>query len=130
MDKKELIYPELSYKIIGIAFKVYNQLGYGYQEKYYQRAYAHELAKENISYLKEVPVRIKYDNADIGRYFLDFIVDGKIVVELKIASEFKYKYVRQVLEYLNTTNKKLAILIYFTKSGVRYRRIINPKVKI
>ena len=77
-----------------------------------------------------MPVRIKYDNADIGRYFLDFIVDGKIVVELKIASEFKYKYVRQVLEYLNTTNKKLAILIYFTKSGVRYRRIINPKVKI
>lgn len=130
MNKKELIYPELSYKIIGRAFRVYNQLGYGYQEKYYQRAYAHELTKEQLAFLREVSVKINYDGANIGKYFLDFIVDNKIIVELKVASEFKYKYIRQVLEYLNETNKKLAILIYFTKSGVKYRRIINPKVKI
>lgn len=57
MDKikigKELIYPELSYQLISIAFKIYNQLGCGYQEKYYQRAYAIELDKEKIKYQSE-----------------------------------------------------------------------------
>lgn len=129
MEKKDLICPDLSYKLVGLAFKVYNNLGYGYQEKYYQRAFAHELEKESIVYKKELVVKVKYDGTDIGRYTLDFIVEDKIIVELKVASEFRYKYIRQVLEYLNETNKKLAILIYFTKEGVRYRRIVNPKVK-
>ncbi len=128
MDKDDLIYPELSYELVGIAFKVYNQLGYGYQEKYYQRAYACELDKNKKSYSREVAVKIKYGDTFIGKYFLDFIVADKIIVELKIADDFKYKYIRQVLEYLNETNTKLAILIYFTKNGVKYRRIINPKI--
>lgn len=126
---KELIYPELSYKLIGSAFNVYNQLGYGYQEKYYQRAFAHEIDKEKIKYIKEKEVKLKYDDKDIGKYFLDFIIENKIIIELKVASEFRYRYLRQVLEYLKETNKKLAILIYFTKEGVRYRRIINPHFK-
>jgi GxxExxY protein len=129
-SKQKIIYPELSYNLIGIAFKVYNQLGYGYQEKYYQRAYEYELKKERVQFEKEKVVKINYDGKCIGRYFLDFIVENKIVVELKIASEFKYKYIRQVLEYLTETKVKLAILIYFTKEGVRYRRIVNPKINI
>lgn len=128
-NNKELIYPELSYKLVGFAFKSYNQLGYGYQEKYYQRAYEHELRKEKINYIKEKEVKINYDNQNIGKYFLDFIVEDKIIIELKVASKFKYKYIRQVLEYLNETNKKLAIIIYFTQSGIKYRRMINPNLK-
>lgn len=124
-----LIYPKLSYQLIGLAFRVYNQLGYGYQEKYYQRALACELEKEKIKYIKEKQVKLKYDDKDIGKYFLDFIIEDKIIIELKVASEFRYRYLRQVLEYLGETNKKLAILIYFTKEGVRYRRIINPHFK-
>lgn len=130
MERKNLIYPELCYELVGIAFKVYNQLGYGYQEKYYQRAYACELDKSKKLYRREVAVKIKYGDVLIGRYFLDFIVADKIIVELKIADDFKNKYIRQVLEYLNETNTKLAILVYFTRSGAKYRRIINSKVKI
>jgi GxxExxY protein len=126
---KEIIYPELSYKLVGIAFKVFNNLGYGYQEKYYQRAYARELIKEKILYTREVAIKLKYDGENIGRYFLDFLVGNKIIIELKVASEFRYRYLRQVLEYLNETNRKLAILIYFTKEGVKYRRIINSKIE-
>ena len=130
MNKEKLVYPELSYKLIGLAFKVYNQLGYGYQEKYYQRAYKRELEKESIKFEKEREVKINYDGECIGKYFLDFIVENKVVIELKVATEFRYKYIRQVLEYLSETNKKLAIIIYFAKEGVRYRRIINPNKKI
>lgn len=127
IEKNKLVYPDLSYKLIGIAFKVYNQLGYGYSEKHYQRAYTYGLTAERLSFIRERQVKIMYDGQCVGKYFLDFIVEDKIVVELKVASQFKYRYLRQVLEYLNETNKKLAILIYFTKSGIRYRRIINPR---
>ena len=125
-EKKEIIFPELSYKIIGIAYKVFNLLQYGHQEKYYQRAFELELKKEKIKYEKEKEVALNYDGSKIGKYFLDFLVEGKIIVELKVLSVYRYKNIRQVLEYLKETNKKLAILIYFTQEGVKYRRVINP----
>ena len=125
-EKKEIIFPELSYKIIGIAYKVFNSLQYGHQEKYYQRAFELELKKEKIKYEKEKEVALNYDGSKIGKYFLDFLVEGKIIVELKVLSVYRYKNIRQVLEYLKETNKKLAILIYFTQEGVKYRRVINP----
>jgi len=126
----KIIYPELSYKIIGIAFKVFNALQYGHQEKYYQRAFELELNKEGIKYEKEKEVALNYNGSKIGKYYLDFLIENKIVVELKVLANFKYKNIRQVLEYLEEANKKLSILIYFTKEGVRYRRIINPKIKL
>lgn len=124
---KEIIYSELSYKIIGIAFKIFNSLQYGHQEKYYQRAFEIELNNQKIRYEKEKEVSLSYNNEKIGRYYLDFLVEDEIVIELKVLSSYRYKNTRQVLEYLKETNKKLAILIYFTQDGIRYRRIVNPK---
>ena len=123
----KIIYPELSYKIIGVAFKVFNSLQYGHQEKYYQRALEIELKKEGIKYEKEKEVALNYNGSKIGKYYLDFLIEDKIVVELKVLSTYRYKNIRQVLEYLKETNKKLAILIYFTQEGIKYRRVINPK---
>jgi GxxExxY protein len=128
--KNNLIYPELSYKIIGIAFKVFNKLGYGHQEKYFQRAMALEFDKEGIEYEREKEIELLYDNQNIGRYFLDFIVERKILLELKVTPQMKHIHIRKTLEYLNEAKLKLAILIYFTKEGVRYRRIINPKLAL
>ena len=68
-----------------------------------------------------------YDGKKIGVYRPDFVVEDKIIIELKVLSSYRYKNIRQVLEYLKETNKKLAILIYFTQDGIRYRRIVNPK---
>lgn len=125
-ENKEVIYAELSYKIIGIAYKVFNSLQYGHQEKYYQRALELEFKKEKIKYEKEKEVALNYDGLKIGKYYLDFLIEDKIVVELKVLSSYRYKNTRQVLEYLKETNKKLAILIYFTQEGVKYRRIVSP----
>ena len=124
---KELVYPELSYKIIGIAFKVFNDLGYGHQEKYFQRAMAIELGKDGIGYEREKEIKLNYSNQCIGKYFLDFLIENKIILELKVAPKFKHIHLKRTLEYLNVAKAKLAILIYFTRDGVKYRRIINPK---
>lgn len=121
----KIIYPEESYKIMSIAFKVFNKIGFGMSEKYYQEAFVKELESEKISYEREKLIRLKYDNQDIGRYFLDFVVDGRIVIELKVRPRFGYVHIKQALGYLKSGNYKLAILIYFTNDGVKYKRVLN-----
>jgi len=71
---KEIIYSELSYKIIGIAFKIFNYLQCGHQEKHYQKAFEIELNNQRIRYEKEKEVSLSYNNEKIGRYYLDFLV--------------------------------------------------------
>ena len=123
--KIELIYPELSYQIVGAAFKVFNELGYGMSEKYYQRAFAKALEAENIPFKQEYLVHLHYDGQPIGRCFLDFVVADKIVVETKVRQKLGYTHIKQVMNYLKATRFKLAILIYFTSDGVKYRRVLN-----
>lgn len=115
---------ELTYKIIGISYNVFNRLGYGYQEKYYQRAFANELDNLKIKYDKEKLIRIKYQNDIIGRYFVDFEIEGQLVVELKVANDFYKKYINQVLAYLKARQLKLGLLILFTRTGIKIKRLI------
>ncbi|MBI2591395.1 MAG: GxxExxY protein [Candidatus Brennerbacteria bacterium] len=125
VKKTDLFYPELSFKLIGAAFDVYNKLGWGYQENIYQKAYALTLNDLGIKFEKEKFVAITFNNKNIGRVFLDFVVENTIVVEMKIMPKLGYIHINQVVSYLKNVNLKLAILIYFLKDGVRYRRIIN-----
>ena len=125
MSMNDVIYPELSYKIIGAAFRVFNNVGYGMSEKFYQQAFAKELEILQIGFEKEKLVNIIYGGESIGKYFLDFVVDGKVVVELKVRPRLGYVHIKQVMSYLKTTGHKLAILVYFTRDGVRYRRVLN-----
>lgn len=120
-----LVYPELSYEIVGILFTVYNNLGYGYQERYYQRAVAKELEKAKLKYKREQKAVIKYRGSIIGRYFIDFVVENMIVVELKVSNDFYKKDINQVLGYLKATGLKLGILFIFTKEGLKFKRIVN-----
>jgi len=122
---EKVLYPELSYEIMGSAFDVFNKTGFGMPEKYYQKAFAIELEKRKIVYEKEKNVDVEYDNEIIGKYFLDFVVDNKVVIELKVRSRFGYVHIKQALKYLKMGNYKLAILIYFTNDGVKYKRVLN-----
>lgn len=123
--ESKVIYPELSYKIMAIAFKIFNKTGFGMPEKYYQEAFAKELESEKLPYEKEKIIRLKYENQDIGKYFLDFVVDNKIVIELKVRPRFGYVHIKQALGYLKSGDYKLAIMVYFTNEGVKYKRVVN-----
>jgi GxxExxY protein len=126
--KKDLLYPELSYQIIGLAFGVYNEIGWGHKEKIYQDAFAVALSDLGLKFEREKLVKVKYKGKDIGKEFLDFVVDGKIIVELKVRPRFGYVHIDQVVSYLKGSSRlDLAIIIYFLKDGVRYRRIIGNK---
>jgi GxxExxY protein len=66
-----------------------------------------------------------YDGRIIAKYYMDFVIEDKIVVELKIANEFYTKDIKQVLSYLKANNLRLGLLIIFNKDGVHVKRIIN-----
>lgn len=120
-----MVYPNLSYKIIGVIFDVFNELGYGYQEKYYQKAIAKSLTKLKLLYKEQVPYEIQFEGETIGRYFFDFLIKNKIVLEIKKETNFRRHNIEQVVGYLKKSNLKLGLLVNFTKDGVKFKRILN-----
>lgn len=124
-----LIYPEESYKLVGLAYDVFNYLGYGLQEKAYQSAYEQGLINYGYKYEREKMIELLYGGKKIGKYFLDFLIKNLIVVELKVAPFVKNVPIKQVREYLKLCNKRLAIIIYFTREGVKIYRILNSSFK-
>jgi len=122
---EKYLYEDLTYDIIGASIEVFKQLGYGYREKMYQRGIAEEFRERKLSFIMECPVKIFYKEKVIGKYFLDFVVGDKVVVEVKVAKDFYTKDIKQVLSYLKANNYRLGLLIIFTQEGVKHKRIIN-----
>lgn len=123
----DLIYPELSFKIVGCAFEVYNELGYGHKEKYYQKALAVSFKKNNLLFKEQVNFTLKFQGETIGKGFCDFLVEEKIIVELKKSARFSKSNIEQVNQYLKSSGLKLAILINYTPSGAIFKRFVNLK---
>ena len=125
LKRKDLIYPELSYQIIGILFEVHNELGPGHHEKYYQRAIAKGLEKCKLSFQEQVYIPLTFKNENIGSYYLDFLIEDKVVLEIKKGDRFSKRHINQILSYLKTKNLKLGIIANFGADGVKFKRIIN-----
>lgn len=123
----KIIYPELSYQIVGILFEVHKALGNRYQEKYYQRALEVKFKNNKIAYKKELAVDLTIDGERIGKYFLDFLIDEKIVLELKAKPGFTKNDYKQVQSYLSSKNLKLGILANFYPQSLEFQRILNSK---
>lgn len=123
--KKDLIYPELSYQIVGILFEVYNQLGPGYHEKYYQRAVAAELKRCRLSFREQVFIPLRFKKETISRQYLDFLIEGKVVLEIKKGDRFSKRNIEQIISYLKAAGLKLGILANFGSKDLKFKRIIN-----
>lgn len=122
--KEDLLYPELSYKILGKAFKVWSELGFGHKEIVYQRAIANIL-KEEFKIQEQCPAKIIYNGKNVGIYYFDFLIEDKIVLELKVRNYFSVKDIKQLYSYLKSRKLKLGILIHFTSTGVKSKRVVN-----
>ncbi len=121
----KIVYKELSYKIVGKLFDVYNELGYGHPEKYYQTAIEKALALSKINFKSQVHYKLIYRGETIGKYFLDFLIENKIILEIKKGEYFSKKNIEQIKSYLEVTGIKLAILANFTPEGVKFYRMLN-----
>ncbi|KKT89217.1 MAG: hypothetical protein UW95_C0001G0059 [Parcubacteria group bacterium GW2011_GWC1_45_14] len=123
----KVIYKELSYEVMGAVFEVYNELGYGFKERFYEDAIAKEFDRKNINHKRQVPYKLKYKDEVIGLYRFDFLVEDKIIIELKRGDFYSKQNYTQALQYLKATGLKLAILVNITQQGVKYKRILNIK---
>lgn len=122
-----IIQKELSYKIMGILFSVHRQLGNRYQEKYYQRAVEEGLKQAGLIFKKEIAVDLTFNNKKIGKYLLDFLVENKIIIEIKAIPELGPKDFSQVLAYLKAANLELGIIANFRSKKLTYKRILNSQ---
>jgi len=127
VKRNDLLYPILSYQIIGILFEIFRQFGSGYQERYYQKIIAVEFNHCGLKFKKEIPAIIKYKGTKIGKYFFDFLIENKIILEIKKNNIFSRKHIKQVYAYLKVANLKLGIIANFTKEGIKFKRIVNIK---
>lgn len=124
-NTEKIIYKDLSYKIVGVLFRVHSELGNRYQEKYYQRAVEIELKKEKIPYKKELKIDLAYQGETIGKYFLDFLVENKIALELKAVPRLKSNDFKQSFAYLKATGLKLGIIANFRTEKLTFKRVLN-----
>lgn len=121
------MYPELSYKIIGILFNVWSNVGSSHKEVFYQRAVAKDLKLAGFSFVEQLPVKINYRGDVIGKYFFDFLIDGRVVLEIKVRDYFSKKDITQLYSYLRAKDLKLGIIAHFSKTGVKFKRVLNIK---
>lgn len=126
-DDTGYLYKDLTEKVIGALFRTYNKMGYGYREKEFQRGFAEELQTLGLAFQRELFCNLLYGDKIISRFFIDFLVEGKLVVELKVAQQFYKKHFDQVMTYLKTNHLQMGLLAIFTKDMVQIKRIINQK---
>jgi GxxExxY protein len=125
LQRDDLVYPKLSYKIVGILFDVYNELGYGFDEKTYQKAVAIAFKDSKIKFQEQVHAPLAYRGNKVGLNFFDFFIDDRVVLELKKGDRFSKTHIDQVYKYLMSKDLKLGILAYFSPRKLLFKRIVN-----
>ena len=122
----ELKYKDITEKIIGVSFEVHKFLGNGFQEVIYQRALAWELAQVQLSFSREIEQEIFYKELQepIGTRRADFVVEGKVLVELKAIIQLEDVHLAQVLNYLKAYKLEVGLLINFGSKSLTFKRLI------
>jgi len=119
---------DVTYRSIGAAMRVHNQLGPGLRESAYQRALSSAMLAEGLSFEEEKPVEIVIDDVPVGLLYLDHFVEGAVVVEEKALSHLlTAEEVAQVITYLAATGAKVGLLLNFGRRKLEHKRILPPR---
>lgn len=120
----KLEHEELTYKIRGAIFEVYNMLGPGFKEGIYHNSLREEFEKRKIKYNEKKKIRITYKGKEVGIYEPDFIIDDKIIIEIKAVDIMPKFFEKQLYSYLKATRYKIGILVNFGSDNLDIRRRI------
>ena len=129
IDYKEAKYKELTEKIIGIFYKVYNNLGYGFLENVYEYAMMIDFKKENIPAVSQYAIKVFYEDEIVGEYFADILVDDKVIVEIKAVKNLAIEHEAQLLNYLKATDKEVGLLLNFGPKPKIKRKVFDNNRK-
>lgn len=120
-------FEDITYKIIGCAMQVHNTLGNGFQEVIYQRCLAIEFEKAGLGFAREVEQSIYYDDIEVGRRRTDFIVENKVVLELKALINLEDVHLAQAKNYVVAYDFEVGLLINFGAKSLQYKKLFNPR---
>jgi GxxExxY protein len=123
MTRDALFLEPVTERIIGCAFRVAKGLGYGFAERVYENALAHEMRKSGLGVVQQRGIVVFYDDVIVGEYIADLMVEDQVIVELKVVGALSDVHVPQCRNYLRGTGKPLCLLINFGGSKVEIRRI-------
>jgi GxxExxY protein len=118
---------ELTELIIGCAFTVSNTLGSGFLEKVYENALVHELRKRGLEADPQHEIPVYYDGVVVGQFFADILVEKKVIIELKTATDDHEIFVAQCLNYLKATGLPICLLLNFGKPRLEIKRLRGPQ---
>lgn len=118
-------YDSVTEKIISSAYEVANHLGPGYLEKVYHNALLCELRSRGFKLDSEVEAKVFYKGNEVGLYYIDILVEGRVILELKAVSNLAHCHKAQILNYLNATNLNLGILLNFGSPHVQVQRVVH-----
>jgi len=120
-----LKYESATYKIIGVCMEVHKHLGSGFLEIVYKEALIHELTLNFIDFEIEKQFKVNYKGIELNHHFFaDFIVFGKIILEIKSIKSLNDSHIAQTINYLKVSRLKVALLINFGDSSLTYKRIV------
>ncbi len=123
-ENGNIVYKDLSFKIIELALEVHNELGCGFLEKVYENALMILLDREGIPAKQQAPADVYFQGKVVGQYFADILVDNKLILELKTVDAISDVYKAQVLNYLRATGLKLGLILNFAKPRFEYKRLV------
>ena len=127
MKTQSYKYADLTGKIIGCAMKVHNTLGNRFQEVIYQRCLALEMEKQDLQFQREMEMPIYCEGVELGQRRVDFLVEGKIMVELKAITELEKVHIAQALNYLEAYQPEICLLINFGGTRLTFKRLIKER---
>lgn len=120
-----LLYEDLTRQIIGLAMKVHRDLGPGFVEKVYQRALYLELKLAKVKFEREMKIPILYNKARIGYFEADFVVDSKVIIELKATQAIGDLHMGQLLSYMKAARMRVGLIINFAGKSLEWKRLIS-----
>ncbi|MGD0649792.1 MAG: GxxExxY protein [Verrucomicrobiia bacterium] len=124
MDSDKILYRELSYQIVGCALEVHKKLGPGFPEAVYERALEAEFKKAGLRYERQRVFRVVYEQKPVGDFRADFVVEDKVILELKALTDMPKVFERQLHSYLQVSGLRLGILINFGREKLETKRIV------
>ena len=120
---------ELTEKIIDVFYRVYKILGYGFLERVYERAMIVLLRKEGVIFENQYPIKVIFEGEVVGDYYADFLVEDKVVVEIKTSRELCRADEKQLLNYLKCTDKEVGLLLNFGEKPQVIRKVYDNEFK-
>ena len=128
-DSQQYPHGDLTEKIIGAAMAVHRSLGPGLDEKIYENALCLEFVAQSLDFSQQQQFPVFYRNKPVGNLITDLIVEGKVIIETKVASGISDAHIAQSLSYLSISGLQVGLILNFRTASLTFKRVANIYIK-